>query len=149
MYHWYLPLTSHAGLIMVVLSTGKHLCGYCLLIKNRILFIVVLGCVGSLSLCGLFPHCGERGPLSSCGVQPSHCGGFSWYGAQALGPVGSSSCSTWALGLRYTGLTAPGHVWSSWIGNWTWISCIGMGILNHWTTREALFLNFECFKTLN
>ena len=96
------PFDSHAGLIMVVLSTGKHLCGNCLLIKKNnfiyLLFLaalglcrcvgfVVFGCVRPLSLCGLSSSCGERGLLSGCGMQSSHCGGFSCYGAQALGPV--------------------------------------------------------------
>ena len=32
-----------------------------------------------------FSRCGERGPLSCCGVRASHCDGFSGCGAQALG----------------------------------------------------------------
>ena len=35
-------------------------------------------------------------PLSSCNVQASHCGGFSYCGAQGVGCTGLSSCSTWA-----------------------------------------------------
>ena len=31
------------------------------------------------------------GPLSSCGAQASHCGGFSFRGAQALGCMGFGS----------------------------------------------------------
>ena len=35
------------------------------------------------------------------------------------------------------GLVAPQHVGSSWIKNWTHISCIGRWIPNHWATREV------------
>ena len=35
-------------------------------------------------------------PLSSCDLQPSHCGGFSYCEAQAVGCMGFSSRSTWA-----------------------------------------------------
>ena len=54
-----------------------------LLFKKIIYFILVaLGlhcCVQALS------SCGERGLLSSCGAQASHCSGFSCHGQQALG----------------------------------------------------------------
>ena len=40
-------------------------------------------------LCGLFSICGELGLLSICGGQASHCGGFSYCGAKALGAWGS------------------------------------------------------------
>ena len=56
------------------------------------------GCAGSLLL---------RGLLSSCGVQTSHCGGFSRSGAPALGHTSFSSvahrlsgCGSQALGHR-------------------------------------------------
>ena len=45
-------------------------------------FLFIFGCAGS-SL--LFPSCSESELLSSCGTQPSHCGGFSCFGAQSLG----------------------------------------------------------------
>ena len=50
-----------------------------------------------------FSSCGERGLLSSCGVQASRCGGFSCCRARALGPMGSVvvvrglPCSMWNL----------------------------------------------------
>ena len=63
------------------------------LIKFTYLFI--FGCAGS--------SLGHADFLSSCGVQASHCGGFSCCGAQALGAWASvvvahglSSCGTWA-----------------------------------------------------
>ena len=49
---------------------------------------------------GLFSSCWERGLLSSCSAQASHCSGFSGGGAQALGRAGFSSFSSWALEPR-------------------------------------------------
>ena len=46
------------------------------------LFLVVLGL--SLLLHRFFSSCGERGLLSSCNAQASHCSGFSCCGAWAL-----------------------------------------------------------------
>ena len=51
----------------------------------------------------LFSNSSEWGPLSSCSVQASHCGGFSRLRAQALGRVGFSSCGTRARELRFPG----------------------------------------------
>ena len=39
----------------------------------------------------------ERGLLSRCGARASHCGGFPWIGARALGHTGFSSCRSQAL----------------------------------------------------
>lgn len=41
----------------------------------------------------------QVGLLPSCGVRASHCGGFSRWGAQALGGMGLSSCSSQAQEL--------------------------------------------------
>ena len=49
--------------------------------------LLVFGCAESLLHAGFFSGCGERA---------SPCGGFSRFGAQALGRVGVSSCGTWA-----------------------------------------------------
>ena len=46
-----------------------------------------------------FSGCGKWGLLSSCGVQASCCGGFSCFGAQALG--------TWASVVVAHGLSCP------------------------------------------
>ena len=124
----------------------KHLCGYCLLIKNNFIYLLFLAMLGLCGCEGLSLAVESRGSSLHCGVQSSHCGGLSRYGAQAPGPAGSRSRGTWAQRVWCTGLIAPGHVWSSWIRNWTCISCIGMGILNHLATREALFLNLELFQ---
>ena len=62
-----------------------------------------------LGLCccaGLFSSWGEQGLLSRCGVRASHCGGFSRFGAQALGHRDFSSCSSQALS---TGLMVVAH----------------------------------------
>ena len=91
------------------------------------LFLAVLG--GSSLLSGPFSSCDEQMLLSSCGVQTSHCTGFSRFGAGALGHVGFSSCSTWAQKLqllvsraqiqlmRHTGLVATWLVESSGAGD--------------------------------
>ena len=50
------------------------------------LFLTVLG----LHCCVLaFSICGQQGVLPSCSVGASCCGGFSCFGAQILGYVGS------------------------------------------------------------
>ena len=48
-------------------------------------FIIYFGCSGCLLLCGFFSSCGKQGPLSSCRVQASHCGGLACYRAGLLG----------------------------------------------------------------
>ena len=53
-------------------------------LKKAILFM--FGCAGSSLPLGLFSGCGERGLLSSRGVQASHCAGL-------------SCCRVWPLGL--------------------------------------------------
>ena len=95
-----------------------------------------------------FPYLWRVGLLST-GEQASHYGGFSC-GAQALGHVVLSSCSTWAQWLWLecsraqaqqlwcASLTAPQHVGSSWTRDQTGDPNIVRWILNHWTTREAL-----------
>ena len=79
------------------------------------------GCAGSWLLHRLFSSGGESGPLPSCGVWASHCGGFSCCRAWALGPSGFRSCTArsqylWFLGSSACmGLIAMQHVDSSWI----------------------------------
>ena len=60
------------------------------------MYSFIFGCAGSLLLCGLFSSCSKQGLVSSCGLQTSHCSGFSCCGAQALGRTGFSSCGTGA-----------------------------------------------------
>ena len=67
-------------------------------------FLAVLG----LHCCAwAFSSCGEQGATPRCGARASHCGGFSYCGAWALGtwvPVamalGLSSCGSRALEHR-------------------------------------------------
>ena len=62
-------------------------------------YFLIFGCAGSLLLHRLSSGCGEWRFLSRCGVQASHCSGFSC-GAQAPGHAGFGSCSSWALEHR-------------------------------------------------
>ena len=64
------------------------------LIKKLFIYLFIFGNAGSSLLCGLFPSCEEQGLLSGCGVQASHCCGFSCCGAWALGSAVFSSCSS-------------------------------------------------------
>ena len=48
-----------------------------LLLLRLLNFLYSLICAESSLLRGLFPSCGERGPLCSCAAWASHCGGFS------------------------------------------------------------------------
>ena len=70
---------------------------------------------------------------------------------EPLGPVGFSSCcgaraqSLRFLGSRaqaqqlwHLGLVPPRRVGSSWIRDWTRVSCTGRWILYCWATRETL-----------
>ena len=50
--------------------------------KNN--FIYLFGCAGSSRLLRLFSNCGEQKLLSGCGVQASHCSGFSCCETQTL-----------------------------------------------------------------
>ena len=57
--------------------------------------------------------------------------------------VGASDCGGFsccrALTLGHTGLFASQHVGSSWVRDWTHVTCTGRHILYHWTTRKTLF----------
>ena len=71
-----------------------------------------------------------------CGVQASHCGGFSHSGAWD-----SRMCRFQYLWCR--GLVALGHVEYFWTRDGTPVPCISRRILNHWTTRKALSVVFD------
>ena len=68
---------------------------------------------------------GESRAYFSCGVWDSRCGGFSCCAAQALGAW--LSCPMACGIFLHQGL------------NW-----YPLQILNHWTSREVLFLLFDC-----
>ena len=63
---------------------------------NVYFYLLIFSYPGSSLLCGLFSSYVKQGLLSSCGAWASHCGGFSYYGAQTLGYMGFSSCDMWA-----------------------------------------------------
>ena len=73
-----------------------------------ILFIYfILCCAAFLLPCGLLSNCSKQGLVSSCDRQASHCSGFSYCRAQALGQgasvpaaLGLSHCSSWCLEHR-------------------------------------------------
>ena len=65
--------------------------------KTNKLYLFILGCTESWVLCRLLSSCSEWGLLSSCSVWASHSGGFSCCRAQALGLLGSRSCSSRTL----------------------------------------------------
>ena len=58
---------------------------YFFYINFLILFIFIFGCVGSSLLRAGFLWLRQVGATLSCGVQASHCSGFSYCGARALG----------------------------------------------------------------
>ena len=84
---WYIKLLS-------VLSASCHCLSF------FFFFFLIFGCAGSSLLSGLFSSCGKQGLCYSCGVRVSHCSGFSCCRAGALGPLGFSSCRSWALEHR-------------------------------------------------
>ena len=68
-------------------KNSTHMVGFFLNI-----YLFILGCPGSSTLCGLFSSCREGLLLCSRVAQASHCGGFSC-GARTLGHR-LSSCGT-------------------------------------------------------
>ena len=83
-----------AGLL---LHCFQHWVHHFVILKNNCIYLFIFGCAGSSLLHGLLSNCGERELLSSCGVQASHCGGFFYWGAWALGCTDFSSCGPQAL----------------------------------------------------
>ena len=92
------------------------------------LLIYILAVLGSHYRVQAFSSCSERGLLSSCSAQVSHCSGFSCFGTWAL-ECGLSSCSAWAYmpcSMRH--LPRPGI---------KPMVPICRRILNHWTTSKV------------
>ena len=82
-------------------------------------FVWLVGCTGPLSLhTGFFLSCGEKGLLSNCGSQASHCSSFSCCRAQTLGCTAFRSCSSQPLRHRFsicgTPATKPGQDLGAW-----------------------------------
>ena len=92
-----------------------HVIHFTMLLKNNFiyLFLAVLG----LCCCVVFFSSGSKQRLLSSYAQASHCGGFSCFGAWALGLMGFRSCSH---GLRSCGPQALEHRFSS-CGTWAWL----------------------------
>ena len=76
---------------------------------NKFIYFIYLifGCIGSLLLCAGFLQLRRVGATLRCSAWASHCGGFSCYGAWALGTralvvvaLGLSSCGSQALEHR-------------------------------------------------
>ena len=79
-------------------------------------------------------------------VQTSHCGGFSCWGAQALG-AWASAADSWGFQAHSTGSIVVGWVASQHVGSpqardRTCLSCTGRWILYQWANRKALFSFF-------
>ena len=91
--------------------------------------LFIFSCVGSSLLRMGFLQLRGAGATLCCGVWASHCGGFSFCRAQALG---ARAQQLWCMGL-----VAPRHVGSSRARAQTLIPCIGRQILNHCATREV------------
>ena len=105
-----------------------HLYNYFL--KN-LLFLAALGfhcCMRA------FSGCGKQGLLSSCGMWASHCSGFSCCRAWAPEDVWASV----VVAVRLSCCVSCGIFWDQGSN-----PCIGMCILNHWTTREVLPSEFD------
>ena len=137
---------SSLGLLVLCVCINVDLI---LILENN--FIYLFLAVPGLCCCmGFSSSCSERGLLSRCGGQASHCCCFSSCGAQALGCRGFSSCGTWthscsSLALQHR---LSWHVGSSRIRDRTSVSYIGRWILHHWATRGALLLIFIYFSKL-
>jgi len=84
-----------------------------------ICIIYFFACAGSSLLHGLCSHCRERGLLSSCRAQASHCSGFSCGGAGASSrctppPRRGSGSARWLLSCKrgHRGLWAHTHTYT-------------------------------------
>ena len=99
------------------------------------IYFITFGCTGS-HCAQVFSRCDKSGPLSSRGVQASHCSGSSCCRAQAIG-AWVSRCSLWAPSLCFMGLFAPQHMEYSWTRDRTCVPFIDRQIVTHCTTMEV------------
>ena len=102
----YRPCLSFVKFICKHFKFLKCCCKWHYFFKKFIYFLF-LGCVGSLLLHAGFLWLRRAGATLCCGARASHCGGFSCWGAWALGARASiivarrlSSCGSRALGRR-------------------------------------------------
>ena len=123
---------------------------YCFLVRKFLkkfflIYLFVLGCAGSSLLCKLFPSCGKRRLLSSCGILASHHSGFCCE-ARAPGCMGFSSCGFQALEHGLGSCDAQTYLlhcmWDLPGPGMDHVSYSGRQILYHWATREALLREF-------
>ena len=103
-------------LLLLVNTFSQHFC----------LFLIVA--VKGLGWCAGFLWLWQVGATFCCGVQASHCGGFSC-GAQAPGTWASVLATRRLQYLWHMSLVAPWHVESSWTRDQTHVPCIGRQIL--------------------
>ena len=102
---------------------------------NKFIYLfIIFGCVGSSFLCEGFPQLRRAGAALHRGARASHYRGLSCCGAQAP--------DSQAQQLWLTDSVSPRHVGSSQTRARTRVPCIGRRILNHCTTREALWVCF-------
>ena len=92
----YHPICVRMALIK---NTRNNMCGrgceekgslmhcflFLFLFFNKFIYLFIFGCVGSLLLQAGFLWLRRAGATLRCGVQASHCSGFSCCGARALG----------------------------------------------------------------
>ena len=133
---------------------------FVLFFEYKFLFIYLFfPCAGSLLLLGFFSGC-SRLPCS-CRVQASHCDGCSHCGAQVgFGVFGLISCHMWTHYLKFPGSRAQaqqlwhagfvtwGRVGSSWIRDWTHVSCTGRRTLplSHQESPSSVFFSSELLE---
>ena len=84
----------------------------------------------------------SRGYPLAAVSRASHCGGFSYYGEQALGHTGFSSCSSWTLWSVGSvdvlhGLSCSMALSPPLTKDWTHVPCVGRQILNHWPPGQS------------
>ena len=80
---------------------GSKFLVFCFFLKIHLFIYLFMAALGLCCCVRAFSSCGERGATLCCGAQASHCGGFSYCGARALGAqasvvvtCGLSSCGS-------------------------------------------------------
>ena len=107
------------------ISAWEYVTSYCMSFKICYLFIWL--CWVFVAVWGLPLVAASRG-------YSSLCSGFSLWWLFLLQSTGSRA---WAQWLWHRSLVVLQHVKSSWIRDWTGVSCVGRHILNHRTTKEV------------
>ena len=107
-----LPLKSlhtHETLCLFFFKKNKSICLF--------VYLFIFGCVGSSLLRAGFLQLRRAGATLRCGARPSHCSGFSYRGAWALGvwasavvACGLSSCCSRTLECRLSSCGAQAQL---------------------------------------